>query len=62
LKFVVPIFYSKLTWISGNGKDISIQVEGIMRKEDLTHIADLLTLKVWMDGENLKSLYDISRW
>jgi len=62
LKSIVPLNRSKLTWIPRNGKDISIWEDDIIGKEALTYNADFLPLKAWLDGENLKYLYDISMW
>jgi hypothetical protein len=62
LKSVNPLARSKLTWIPGNGKEISNWNERIIGKETLVAKNNLAPLKVWLDGANLKTLHNISVW
>jgi hypothetical protein len=62
LKSVTPLVRSKLTWIPGNGKEISIWDETFLGRKHSPPKMNLAPLRVWLDSANLKTLHDISVW
>jgi hypothetical protein len=55
-------FSPHLTWIPGNGKEISVWEDSIMGEPPLGSRQDLNCLKDWMKTQNLNNLWDISVW
>jgi hypothetical protein len=61
-KKVLALFTPQLTWVPRNRKKIKIWQDSILGDPPLESNQDLQRLKGWMDGQNLKSLFDISTW
>jgi hypothetical protein len=61
-KKAMDLFTPHLTWVPGNGKKIKIWQYSILGDPPLELSQDLQRLKGWMDGKNLKTLFDISTW
>jgi hypothetical protein len=59
---VIDHFTSHLTWVPGNGKQIKIWEDSILSDLPLALNQNLHRLKAWMDGQNLRTLFDISAW
>jgi ribonuclease HI/exonuclease III len=55
-------FASHLTWVPGNGKQINIWNDSILGDPPLVWNQNLHRLKIWMEEQNLKTLFDISAW
>jgi ribonuclease HI len=59
---VIDHFTPHLTWVPGNGKQIKIWEDSILGDPPLELNQNLQRLKTWMDGQNLRTLFDISAW
>jgi len=52
----------QITWIPGNGKDISIWEDSVLSEATLLIRQDLRRLRDWMHTNRLHKLWDISAW
>lgn len=62
LQASLPVIKSKLTWIPGNGKLISIWNDSILKKSPLSQDESLRLIKDWLAHQNKFTKYDISIW
>lgn len=61
-KKAMPHFNPHLTWVPRNGKKIKIWQDSILGDPPLDLRQDLQRHKDWMEGQNLKTLFNISIW
>ena len=61
-KKALPHFSPHLTWVPRNRKKNKIWQDSIMGDPPLELRQDLLRLKVWMESQNIITLFDISIW
>jgi len=61
-KKAIDHFIPHLTWVPGNGKQIKIWEDSILGDPPLELNQNLQRMKTWMDGQNLRTLFDISTW
>jgi ribonuclease HI len=59
---VLQAFLTQITWIPGNGKDISIWEDSVLGEPTLSTRQDLRRLRDWMQTNSLHKLWDISAW
>jgi hypothetical protein len=62
LKASLPLFQSKVTWIPGNGRKISIWDDSILGNPPLQQDPSLTPLFNWFQEHGLNTLFDISKW
>eukprot|EP00253_Pinus_taeda_P034931 PITA_34931 len=55
-------FNHHLYWIPGNGRNIKIWDDSILRDQPLNQVEGLANIKVWLHSCNLHILWDISNW
>eukprot|EP00253_Pinus_taeda_P014894 PITA_14894 len=55
-------FSSNLYWIPSNGKKIRIWEDQILGDQPLHHIEGLANIKLWLQSNNMETLWDISTW
>lgn len=62
IKKTLPHFKACISRVPGNGRDINIWADRIMGSEAREALPNIRPLQLWMEGKNLKTLYDISSW
>jgi hypothetical protein len=62
LKDSLPLLQRNLTWVPGNGKNISIWKYSIMRNPLLLELHEVLPLKYWLNKQGKCALFVISFW
>jgi len=62
IKKTLPHFKDYISRAPGSGKDINIWTDRIMSTEARETSPNLKPLQLWMEGKNLKTLFDISSW
>lgn len=55
-------FSHNLYWIPGNGKKIIIWDDLILGEQPLNHVEGLENIRIWLQSNNLNTLWDISTW
>eukprot|EP00253_Pinus_taeda_P007428 PITA_07428 len=55
-------FSHNLYWIPGNGKNIRIWDDPILGDQSLNQVEGLKNIKIWLQSNNLNTLWDISTW
>ena len=59
LKFVAPLYQSKIACYPRNWKTIKVWHDNIMGRPPLNHIQNSIPLQQWMEDQGIKSLNDI---
>ena len=60
--YAMEHFSHNLYWIPGNGKKIRIWDDPILDDQPLNHIEGLANIKIWLQSNNLNTMWDISTW